>query len=337
MKIAILSITKKGKILSDKLYNKLIKDSTIIKVKQFHKNIKENILKSFYYYDAIIAIMASGIVIRNISSLIKSKSEDPAIICMDDNGKFVISLLSGHLGGANDLTIKISNLINSTPVITTSSDVNNKLGIDVLSRNLYFKILNTENIVYINKAILNDEKLIFSINPNSKFEFLKDYIKNNTHEIHLSLKYSNSILKDQIKVTYNNHDLYLKKQKLIVGIGCKKGKNKEKIKLAMINALKNLNLNLNRVDKLASVEIKKQEEGILNLAHELKLNVEFISLDKLKLFKSPYITKSKFVKSTLGIDNVCESAALITAGFDSKLIYRKTAYNGVTIAIAISN
>ncbi len=337
MKIAILSISKKGKILSDELYYKLIKDPTIIKVKQFHKDVKNNILKSFYNYDAIIGIMASGILIRNITPLIKSKSKDPAVLCIDDNGKFVISLLSGHLGGANNLANKISNFINSTPVITTATDINNKLGIDVLSRDLYFKILNTENIVHINKAILNNKKLDFNINPNSKFNFLKDYIKNNTHEIHLSFKYSNSILKDHIKISYDNYDLYLKKQKLIVGIGCKKGKNKEEIKLAIIDALKKLNFNLDRVDKLASVEIKKQEKGILNLASELKLNIEFVSLDKLKLFKSPDITKSKFVKSKFGIDNVCESSALIAAGFNSKLIYKKTSYNGITIAIAISN
>lgn len=336
MKIAILSVSNKGKLLANKLYDKLNDDSTVIKVNHFHKNIKKNILKSFDGYDAIIGIMASGILIRNIAPIIKSKITDPAILCIDDNGNFVISLLSGHLGGANSLAVKISDLLNATPVITTSSDVNNKLGVDVICKDLYFKILNPENIVYINKAIINDETIVFKINPNSNFNFLKKYIENNTLEIHLSFEYSKLIPINQIEVLYKSHSLFLEKQNLIVGIGCKKNKPKEEIKTAIFNALNELNLNFSRIDKIASAEIKKEEKGILDISSELNVDVDFVNLDKLRLFESPDISKSEFVKSKFGIDNVCESSALIVAGFNSKLIYKKTVFNGVTVAIAIS-
>ena len=87
---------------------------------------------------------------------------------------------------------------------------------------------------------------------------------------------------------------------------------------------------------LASAEIKKDEKGILDLSKKLNVPVYFVEMDKLKLFESNYIQKSEFVKSKFGIYGVCEPAALITAGFNSKLIYKKTSYNGVTISIAIS-
>ena len=141
MKLAILSVSKKGYDLSLKIKNELDNDSTVIKCDIFHKDVKNTFNLLFLEYDAIIAIMASGILIRSISHLIESKTTDPAVLNIDDNGNFVISMLSGHLGGANKLTLKIADLINATPVITTSTDVNNKLGIDVLAKDLYLLLL----------------------------------------------------------------------------------------------------------------------------------------------------------------------------------------------------
>ena len=107
MKLAIISVSDKGQKLALELKEKLDIDSTIIKTDLYHKNVKEYFPILFYEYDAIIAIMASGILIRSIAPLIESKASDPAVLNIDDNGNFVISTLSGHLGGANKLTEKI--------------------------------------------------------------------------------------------------------------------------------------------------------------------------------------------------------------------------------------
>ena len=104
MKVAIISVSDKGKELACDLKNKLEKDSTIIKTDLYHKNVGKYFPILFYEYDAVIAIMASGILIRSIAPLIESKVSDPAVLNIDDNGNFVISTLSGHLGGANKLT-----------------------------------------------------------------------------------------------------------------------------------------------------------------------------------------------------------------------------------------
>ena len=114
----------------------------------------------FESFNAIIAIMATGIVIRTICPLIKNKGTDPAVLVIDEQGKHVISLLSGHLGGANELAIKIANIINSEPVITTATDINNKYGIDCLANKYYFNIKPLSSIKHINSGLINNEKLI---------------------------------------------------------------------------------------------------------------------------------------------------------------------------------
>ncbi|MEE3490461.1 MAG: cobalt-precorrin 5A hydrolase [Methanobrevibacter sp.] len=337
MKIAIISVSDKGRTLALKLKDKLDDDSTVIRCDLYHKNVKNYFPVLFYEYDAIIAIMASGILIRSIAPLVESKVTDPAVLNIDDNGNFVISTLSGHLGGANELAHKISGLIDATPVITTSTDVNKKLGIDVLAKDLYLTIDNTKEILYFNKAILEGNELSFTINPNKNFDYLFEYLNNNTLEIDLSIYYSSKISVDEIHVEIDEHNIILKEKKIVVGIGCRRGKECEKIYDGLKKSLDDLNILPSRVNMLTSAEIKKDEKGILELSDKLEIPVEFVKIDKLKLFESRDVTKSDFVYSKFGIYGVCEPSALIMAGFDSKLIYKKTSYDGVTISIAVSN
>ena len=336
MKIAIVSVSDKGQKLALNLKEKLDSDSKIIRCDLFHKNVKKYLKIAFFEYDAVIAIMASGILIRTIAPYIESKVTDPAILNIDDNGKFVISTLSGHLGGANALTNKIAKLIKAIPVITTSTDVNRKLGIDVLSKDLYLSIDNTNEILFFNKAILEGREIAFTLNPNKNYDYLTDYLNNNTLEIVLSINYSSNVNPDEIHVNLDEHKIVLKEKKIVVGIGCRRGKEYEKILEAFEKSLNDLNIHKSRVNMLSSAEIKKDEKGILELSEKLEIPVNFVDLEKLKLFESKDIQKSEFVKSKFGIYGVCEPSALITAGFDSKLIYKKTSYDGVTVAIAIS-
>lgn len=334
MKIAIISVSDKGKELALMIKEHLDNDSTVIRVDMFHKNVKKYLKIAFYEYDAIVAIMASGILIRSIAPYIESKTTDPAVLNIDDNGKFVISTLSGHLGGANKLTNKIAGLIGATPVITTSTDVNNKLGIDVLANDLYLSIDDTSEILFFNKAILEGKEITLS--ANGKKDYFANYLKKNTFELNFSFDNCDEIGEDEIKVSLDGHEIILKERKLVVGIGCRRGKECLKIYDGLKKSINDLSIDISRVNLLASAEIKKDEKGILELSEKLNVPVNFVELDKLKLFESRDIQKSEFVKSKFGIYGVCEPSALITAGFDSKLIYKKTSYDGVTIAIAIS-
>lgn len=336
MKLAIISVSTKGQELAKRISEKLDSDSTIIKCDLYHKNVGKYFPILFYEYDAIVAIMASGILIRSIAPLVESKTTDPAVVNIDDNGNFVISTLSGHLGGANDLTNKIAGLIDATPVITTSTDVNKKLGIDVLAKNLYLSIDDTKEILYFNKAILEGREISFTVNPNKDFRYLFEYLNDNTLEINVSIFYSSKINIDEIHVSLDGHELVLKERKIVVGIGCRRGKECRKIYDGLVKSLNDLDIKASRINMLASAEIKKDEQGILELSDKLNIPVNFVDLDRLKLFESNDVAKSEFVKSKFGIYGVCEPSALIMAGFDSKLIYKKTSYDGVTIAVAVS-
>lgn len=335
MKIAIISVSDKGQKLACDLKEKLDLDSTIIKTDLYYKNVKKHFPVLFYEYDAIIAIMASGILIRSVAPLVESKVTDPAVLNIDDNGNFVISTLSGHLGGANELTNKISKLIDATPVITTSTDVNRKLGIDVLARDLYLSIDNTKEILYFNKAILEGREISLTVNPNENHDYLFEYLNSNTLEIDVSIYYSSKINAHEIQACLDEHKIILKEKKIVVGIGCRRDKECKYIYEGLKKSLNDLKILPSRVNMLASAEIKKDEKGILELSHKLDIPVNFVEMDKLKLFTSNDVSKSEFVKSKFGIYGVCEPSALITAGFDSKLIYKKTSYDGVTIAVAI--
>ncbi len=336
MKVAIISVSKKGYELSVKLKKLLDSDSTIIKCDIYHKDVKNTFNLLFYEYDSIIAIMASGILIRSISHLIESKTTDPAILNIDDNGNFVISMLSGHLGGANKLTLKIADLIDATPVITTSTDVNKKLGIDVLAKDLYLSINNTKEILHFNKSILDGKKVSFTVNANAKHDYLYDYLNNNTLEMDVSIYFSSRIKNDEIEAECDNHKLILKPRKIVFGIGCRRGKTCNEINEAVNNVLNELNIHKSRINMFSSAEIKKDELGLLELSESLDIPINFVDLDRLKLFRSEDVQKSEFVMSKFGIYGVCEPSALITAGFDSKLIYKKTAFDGVTVSVALS-
>ena len=176
-----------------------------------------------------------------------------------------------------------------------------------------------------------------TVNPNKNFDYLFKYLNDNTLEIDVSIYYSSKMKMDEILVSLDDHELVLKERKIVVGIGCRRGKEYKYIHEGMIKSINDLNIDKSRISMLSSAEIKKDEEGILELSEKLDIPVNFVEIDKLKLFRSNDVVKSEFVFSKFGIYGVCEPSALITAGFDSKLIYKKTSYDGVTIAIAISN
>lgn len=334
MRLAIVSVSDKGRQLALKIKELLDDDSTIIRADLFHKDVKRHLKVAFYEYDAIVAVMASGILIRSIAPYIKSKATDPAVVNIDDNGNFVISTLSGHLGGANRLAGKIADLIDATPVITTSSDVNNRLGIDVLASDLYLTIDDAKEILHFNKAILDGRALTLTTSENK--QYLLDYLERNTLEMDVCIKHSSDVGDDEIIASLDNHKIVLREKKFVVGIGCRRGKECGKIYEGLVKSMDDLKVGKSRITQLASAEIKKDEKGILELSDRLDVPVSFVDLDRLKLFESQDIQKSEFVKSKFGIYGVCEPSALITAGFDSKLIYKKTSYDGVTIAIAVS-
>ena len=174
-------------------------------------------------------------------------------------------------------------------------------------------------------------KLIF--NRETNLDYLIDYTKQlNEYEI----SYNDSVLKNEIKAKVDDYELIIHEKELVLGIGCKKGKSLDDLLNGLKIALNDLNLPIKRINTISTGEMKKDEKGIIDLSNNLNIPLKFVSLEKLKLFKSNITSESEFVKSKFGIDGVSEQSSMIIAGYDSKLIYKKTAFNGVTIAFSIS-
>ncbi|MDO5851519.1 MAG: cobalt-precorrin 5A hydrolase [Methanobacteriaceae archaeon] len=325
MKITIISVTEFGLKLSNQIKEKLIKDPTIIEIKQYHKNVKQVIESEFNKTDCIIGIMATGILVRSIAPFVKSKLTDPAVLSIGDDGKFVISLLSGHFGNANNLTSKISKLINSTEVITTSTDINNKIGIDSLAKKYYYNITPSCNIKYINKALINNESVDINLPP--KYSYLNDLIPS---------YYNISNDNNDFYARVNDKLVYFKPLTITMGIGARKNISYDKVFNAINSACKILKIPIQRIDQFATVDIKKDEKGILNVINSFNKPLKIVSSEDIKKFNNIQCSKSDFVMKKFGIKGVCEPSCLIASdNINSELIFKKTAFNGVTIAVCI--
>jgi cobalt-precorrin 5A hydrolase len=260
--------------------------------------------------------------------LIKNKKDDPPILIIDEKGQHVISLLSGHLGGGNEFAIKIANIIQGESVITTATDLNNKLGVDCLARKYYLTIDDISNIKNINSALLNNEMVQIAIN--SKYNFIWEDLDLNKYYDKIKNK-SDDIIVSNGSVTIN-----LKPKKIVVGLGSRKNIETSSVVKAIRYALKLLKLPVERIDLLATGEIKEKEMGIITAAKELGIPLEIVPNKLIKDFKNNDITSSDFVIEKFGLPGVCEPSSLIAAGEGSNLIFRKTPYNGVTVAVAVS-
>ncbi|MBR6012289.1 MAG: cobalt-precorrin 5A hydrolase [Selenomonadaceae bacterium] len=296
MRKAILSLTEQGKILAEKISEK-IGGKVFCKGKDFD-SMKDFVGEIFSKFDAIIFICAAGIAVRMIAPHIVSKLSDPAVIVIDERGKNCISLLSGHIGGANNLTLEISKIINANPVITTATDVEEKFSADSFA-NKFGLIPEDKNLIKkINSAILNGEEIFFTA---GKFKM-------------------NLIPKN-----------------LIAGIGCRRGVSEEKIFSALENACKIISQPIGRVKILASVDIKSDEVGLINFAKNFGREIKFFSVEELqkKIFEYK-LEESEFVKKNIGVGNVCEAAALCCVS-SGKFALTKKIFDEVTISLLWEN
>lgn len=328
MRFAIVSITRNGVILADKLYQKLSEDPTVIQVDRYVGDVKDTFRKIYNDYDCIIAIMATGIVIRIICNLIKNKETDPAFLVIDEKGNNVISLLSGHLGGANDYTLKVSQVLDANPVITTSTDVSKKMGVDTLARKYWLSLHNLNMVKALNRAITDGEKLELYL-P-TRYDFVEaDEVAQNTYNFH----YWDD---NHIRIDFEEISLILNPLTLVAGVGSRRGVSEKQVLKCLEDASALLNIPLDRLDVITTGEMKKDEEGIIEAAWRLGIPVEVVPVDALELYTHQDIKPSLLVEKKFGVVGVAEPSALITAGDSSRLILSKTSKNGVSVAIATS-
>lgn len=333
LNIAIVTLTRQGLILA----NKIIKDNLSFKVfgqKKFkgdhieiNKKFKEFVKDIFTEFDGIIFIMATGIVVRVIAPYIKSKDVDPAIIVIDDQGNNVISLLSGHLGGANKLTKKIATNLNANPVITTASDVNNLMAVDTLAQKYNFKIDSLNDAKDVT-ALIVDKKDV-SIISDYKYNFPKLFKSYDENESYDGIIYITNKKKIKNKLKLPSSKLIV--PNIILGIGCRKGKSKKEIKIFLEEILDKNNIDIKAINSIASVELKKEEKGIIDLSNELNIPFKTFNIKQLLEVEDKFKI-SEFVKKTIGVGAVCEPSGYLKSN-GGKCIQKKIAKDGITISL----
>ncbi len=342
-KIAILSITQNGKSLGLNIKNNIknadlyfIKRDIVeneINVIQINKRLKDFVPEIFNQYDYIIFIMATGIVIRTIAPLVVSKFSDPAILVTDEKGKNIISLLSGHMGGANEMTLYISDLINSNPVITTATDVNKKSSLDMIAKKLNAHIDNfRDNVLKINSMIVNNEKVGLFVDGNYLVDtrgFVLDE-KNNLKDIDNIVVISNKVSIDTNLDFSNKNIIKVVPKDIVIGIGCRRDTDSEYMKDSLVDFLEQQNIDINAIKEIGSIDVKKDEKAILNLSKYLRVPFEIFTKEEISQVDYLY-DKSEWVKKSVGVYSVAEPVAHLLS--NGNLIVKKHKYKGITFSI----
>ncbi len=295
--------------------------------------------------DGIIFVGACGIAVRSIAPFLRSKTTDPAVLVIDEAGQFVISLLSGHLGGANRLAVRAAEILHAVPVITTASDVNGKFAVDVFASDNQLAIDDMRAAKEISAAILAGRKVGFYCEGRINGRLPKELCLLSSSEMEEGKAAECDAL---VLVSLQSPDflypqadfprtlLHLIPRSLTLGIGCRKGKGEEEIAAAAGRALSQYGLDFPAVGGVSSVDLKKEEEGLLNFCKSRGLPFETYSSEELAALKGEF-SSSDFVREVSGVDNVCERAALKLAGDKGSLLIRKQAADGVTVAAAVKD
>ena len=271
--------------------------------------------KTFDKYDLHIFVAATGAVVRIIEGKFKSKDTDPAVITVDDHANFVISLLSGHLGGANEECKKIANGIGAIPVITTASDVGGKIAVDTLSQKIKAKLESLDDAKKVTSLIVNGENVSIHLPKN-----IVENDKNCAGAIIISNRKNIEISK-------------IIPKNIILGIGCKRNTPKEKIIEKINYVMETQNLEMDSIKKAASAWVKSDEIGLLEAMTELNIPIEFFEKEKILEVENLVEERSEFVKNQIGVYGVSEPCAYLASSRKGSFLVKKVKLEGITISI----
>ena len=291
--------------------------------------------------DALVFFTAAGIAVRCIAPFVSDKFHDPAVLVVDENTRYVIPLLSGHAGGANRLAGIIAKALDSQPVITTATDGRGLFAVDVFAVENGLVISDRTKAKRISSRLLaGEEAAVFSdcagklrLSNSSLRKCLNRYGKGTVQaadragaDIILSFRHLPEDPADA---------LYLIPRILTLGIGCRKGITEDRISDAVLEMLEKNGIFRQAVFGIASIDLKKNEAGLLAFAKEWQLPIIFYTADELRAVSGDFVPSS-FVESVTGVDNVCERSAVLLAGKNGGLLIGKHKKEGVTAAAGIS-
>ena len=294
-------------------------------LKVISPSLQEMCKDAFSRCRLLVFIGATGIAIRSIAPYIRSKTRDPAVISIDEQGKFVIPLLSGHIGGANSLATGIAAFLKAVPVITTATDVNDLFAVDEWAARHHMSIFNMDAAKTFASYLVDCKKVGVKSDFPVRGPLPKGMVLAEEGPVGMAISLRKTVQPFVETVVLRPRILHL-------GIGCRRGTSMDRIEEVVIQELTKLKVTLSVVKGIASIDVKKDEQGLLTFAEEYALPLRFYSAEELNAVEGDF-TPSAFVAQTVGVDNVCERAAVLDSS-GGRLLLRKIGRNGVTLAIA---
>ena len=324
MKTSVLfSFTEKGRITSERIASAISSKykSTVLEPRG---NLKSLVEEHFSSADALIFVGACGIAVRAIAPHIVSKTSDPAVISVDECARFVIPILSGHIGGANELAVMIAKAVDGVAVVTTATDINNRFSVDNWARSTGLIISSMEIAKRFSAEILKRDLPLYT-DVEIKGSFPPGIYPGDSGDLGAAVTYRDS--------TPFETTLRLIPRVLHVGVGCRRGTGSEKIRDSIQRVFTENSIRTEAISCLASIDVKRDEAGLITASEAFGSDIHFFTAAELEAARGNF-TASDFVKSAVGVDNVCERAAICSAGTDATLIVKKNGRDGVTVAVA---
>ncbi len=297
----------------------------------------------FTHFSAHICIFSTGIAVRLLAPMIQSKLKDPAVVVMDDCAHHAISLISGHLGGANELASVVSAITGADPVITTATDVNGLPSIDMIAKQAHLTIENPEMIKSVNMAFLQKRK-IGIIDPDEiitsqipmQFRTSLKIVQPNTSSLFMDKGIESDptvwVCCSERITLVPRETLILRPPVLVAGMGCNRNTSMDELMNFLLTTLKEEHLSIHSLTAIATTTVKADEAGLLEMAKTLNKIILFYEKDELNLVETIQ-NPSKMVEKHLGVKSVCEAAAIL-ATQNGELILPKIKKGNATLAVA---
>lgn len=327
--IGIISVTEKGDILAKQL-SKALNGNLYLKVEIEDFKLSKVTEEAMGKHKGVIFISSTGIAVRAIAPYLKGKDKDPGVVVVDVSNNYSISLISGHIGGANDLALEVSKILNNTPIITTATDNLGVVAPDMIAMKNSLVIESLKKAKTIAMLLVNGEVIGFKDDRNlidipSGYKKLEN-IEENSVWITNKVMSENNLNNDKLD---SNKILRLIRKDIVLGIGCRRGIESERLEEFVMKILHENNIDPRSVLKIGSIDVKKDEKAIKDLKDKLECEFKTFSKDEILKIQHKF-EGSDFVEKTLGVRSVSEPSVELMGG---DIIISKIKSNGMTLTI----
>jgi cobalt-precorrin 5A hydrolase len=324
--LAVFAFSAAGKALKTRLAALLEREGYRICPVSSGIALSEAVGRAFQEAQGLIFIGACGIAVRGIAPFIKSKTRDPAVLVLDENGTWVISLLSGHIGGANALARTVAALLDAQPVITTATDLRGVFAVDLWAAAWSLVIGSMEKAKTLSARLLAGEEIPLQSDypvTGPLPQGLKEVSQDSNAAFGM-------IITIFTKPETRQEWLRLIPRSVYLGIGCRKGTPLHILDRTITAALEARHIDIRSIAGAGTIDLKKDEPGLAALCEEKRWPLHSYSAEQLMAVPGGF-TGSPFVEAVTGADNVCERAAVMASG-RGNLLFGKYAGEGVTVA-----